>query len=84
MNFNSKSDKVSTIFAIIIFTLCLVLPIILSIILYKKFGYLMKPLVRAKWGILFEELKLSNGPRVILHVVHYFLRRLLLSVVIIC
>ena len=44
----------------------------------------MKPLVRAKWGILFEELKLSNGPRVILHVVHYFLRRLLLSVVIIC
>ena len=60
MNFNSKSDKVSTIFAIIIFTLCLVLPIILSITLYKKFGYLMKPLVRAKWGILFEELKLLN------------------------
>jgi len=44
----------------------------------------MKPLVRAKWSLLFEELKLSNGPKVILHVIHYFFRRLMLSVVIIC
>lgn len=83
-NYDTVGKKTSTILAMIFFTLCLILPVVFTVILWLKFPYLQRPRIKTKYGALYEQLNLKRGRAVILQPLHYFLRRMLLAVVIVC
>jgi hypothetical protein len=83
-SYKTVGDKTSTILAIVFFSLCLILPVVFGIILMKKFPYLSRPRIKTKYGALYAQLNLKRGRSVILQPLHYFFRRMMLAVVIVC
>jgi len=76
MDFETKWDVVSSVFSISIFAMSIIGPLAIGFVLYKKFPYLNRTRIRRKWGVLYEEIKLSQGRSVILHIVYFYIRRL--------
>jgi hypothetical protein len=83
-SYETAGNKTSTVLAVIFCALCSLLPVVFGIILMKKFPYLMRPRIKAKYGALYAQLNLKQGRSIILQPLHYFFRRMLLAVVIVC
>jgi hypothetical protein len=83
-SYKTVGGKTSTILAIVFFSLYLLLPVVFGIILMKKFPYLSRPRIKTKYGALYEQLNLKRGRSIIFQPLHYFFRRMMLAVVIVC
>jgi hypothetical protein len=70
--------------AIVMLLACLFVPIVLVWVMSKKFTYLGRFKIKNRWGKFYEDLDLTKTKLVILQPAHYFLRRLMLTVVIVC
>jgi hypothetical protein len=77
-------DKISSVLSIMFFAFCCVVPVLFGTIMYKKFTALDRRFIRYKYGALYNSLNLARGRSIILSPMHYFFRRMLLAIVIIC
>lgn len=64
--------------------ICILIPLIFGVFLIRKFDVLPRGKFKLKYGKLYEGIKLANGKAIIFEILHYFFRRLVLGIVIVC
>lgn len=83
-SYDGWSNILTTVVAIVMLLVCLFVPIVLVWVMSTKFSYLERFKMKNRWGKFFVDLDLKKTKLVILQPAHYFLRRLMLTVVIVC
>ena len=62
---------------------CMVGPITYAIVMIKKFADLATIKVRYVWGAIYKEIRVDQTKIVVLQVEHFYIRRLLLIIVVV-
>ncbi len=83
-SYDEWGDIISTVFSLAMLCVCLFAPITFVVVMLRKFSYLERNKIKIRWGKIFEGLDLKKGRTVVLQMAHYFLRRFMLIVVIVC
>lgn len=83
-SYDGWSDIISTVFSLAMLSVCVFAPITFVVVMLRKFSYLERNKIKIRWGKIFEGLDLKRGKTVVLQMAHYFLRRFMLIVVIVC
>ncbi len=80
MKFDTGSNKVASIFAIVLLLGCIISPILILLLVQLKFELLDTPIIKQRMGSLYEQIRYDNRPS-LWHNVLFLFRRFLFAVV---
>ena len=82
-NYFRWGDSLSTVLSIIALCLVVGLPILFAVFMYRNFSNLRHKEIESKYGAIYENLNVKKGKSIINQMLFFYMRRILLALVIV-